>query len=108
MVIPPDPKPETLVKYGLTLEDWRAILEEQGWVCAICAKLPPSGRMVIDHEHTPKWKSMKPELRKTFVRGVLCWFCNAHYLGRSITLAKAKNMVRYLEAYELKLHGAPF
>lgn len=102
------PKPITLKKYGLTAEEWLAILQDQGGVCAVCSKYPKSGRLVVDHEHTPKWKKLKPELRKTYVRGILCWWCNKNYVGRSITLQKAKNVVRYLEQHELKLHGAPF
>lgn len=102
-----DPRPETLKKYGLSLEEWRALLEEQGGVCAVCKKAPKSGRLVIDHEHALRWKHMKPALRKTYVRGLLCWFCNHSYVGRSITLQKARNVVRYLEAHEDRLHGAP-
>lgn len=102
------PKPETLKKYGLTAEEWLGILEEQGGVCAVCLKLPASGRLVTDHDHVPRWKKLKPELRRTYVRGILCWFCNANYVGRSITLQKARNVVRYLLAHEMKLHGAPF
>lgn len=101
----PVPKPETLKKYGLTEAEWLAILESQGGVCAICSKLPPSGRLVVDHEHVVRWKHLKPEARKLYIRGVLCWVCNHYYLGRSMNLQKAKNVVRYLEEHQRKLYG---
>ena len=41
-----------LRKYGLTLEQYQALLEEQGGVCAACHLPPEEGRiLVIDHCH---------------------------------------------------------
>mgnify|MGYP006921286330 CR=1 FL=1 len=56
-------------RYGMTLEDYDAMLEAQGGVCAICAK-PPRGkskgrRLYVDHCHDTK-----------IVRGLLCAGCN--------------------------------
>lgn len=93
------PKPPTLKRYGLTLEAWEAILERQGGVCAVCEKLPKSGQLHIDHDHRPGWKDKPPEERAKAVRGLLCFFCNQYYVGRSITIAKARNVVAYLEDY---------
>ena len=50
--------------YGLTLEDYDAILEKQDSVCAICSKKPP-GNLHIDHNH-----------QTSEVRGLLCGKCN--------------------------------
>lgn len=97
------PKPATLRKYGLDAQGWLAILEAQGWVCAICRKVPPSGRMVTDHHHVPKWKKMDPDRRRGFVRGITCWTCNHYYLGRGITESKAYNVVAYLRAFAARL-----
>ena len=57
-----------LRKYGLTLEQYDAMLVEQGGRCAICETSTPAkhGSWCIDHEHG----SMK-------VRGLLCVKCNA-------------------------------
>lgn len=53
-------------QYGLTLEDFDAILERQGHACAICHREQVGMRMHVDHCHaTGK------------VRGVLCSNCNA-------------------------------
>lgn len=93
------PQPATLRKYGLSLSAWRKMADEQHGVCFVCQRLPKSGRLCIDHEHAPGWKKMPPERRKLFVRGLLCWVCNSYYLARGITLAKANNVVKYLDAY---------
>lgn len=52
-----------LRKYGLTLEQYEAILAGQNGRCAICHKV--SDRLVIDHCH-----------RTGEVRGILCGTCN--------------------------------
>lgn len=102
------PTPATLKKYGGTPEKWQALLDEQGGVCGVCGRVPsPSKkdgkiRLVIDHEHVRGWGKMPPELRWSFVRGLVCWFCNHYYLGRGLTLEKAKGVVLFLERYELR------
>jgi hypothetical protein len=93
------PKPETLKRYGLTADDWLAILERQGGVCAVCAKEPSTGRLCVDHDHVKGWKKMPADRRKQYVRGLLCWFCNHAYVGRAITVEKSRRVTAYLEAY---------
>ena len=103
------PSPGTLHKYGLTLDDFKRILEAQGGICPICGKVPnPSKRdgkirWVVDHYHRRGWKQLPPEKRKQFVRGICCWFCNKYYLGKAITVEKSKNVTAYLERFENKL-----
>lgn len=89
-----------MARYGLSLGEWQAILEKQGGVCAICKKVPSTGRFVTDHFHCKDWKKKPPEERKKYVRGICCWFCNHAYLGRGIDVEKAKNVVAYLENFE--------
>ncbi len=96
------PSKTTLNKYGLTAEEWLAILERQDGVCPVCKQVPTTGRMVTDHEHVKKWRQMPPEQRKLYVRGVTDWFCNHAYLGRGITVERSRNATAYLEAYELR------
>ncbi len=94
-----EPKPATLKRYGLTLEDWRIMVALQGGACYVCRKVPTTGRLVIDHEHRPRWKHQPPAERRKAVRGALCWFCNKNYVGRCITVEKARRVVEYLERH---------
>lgn len=100
------PSPKTLAKYGLTEEAWWRVLAGQGGTCAVCLKVPATGRLCIDHEHVRGWKKMPPERRRQFVRGLLCWYCNHAYVGRAITVAKAQNVVEYLNAHRRRLDAA--
>jgi len=80
-------------RYGLTVEDYDRMLDEQGGTCALCSRLPEKeryGRLSVDHCHdTGK------------VRGLLCNSCNyaigilgdtADHVGRAVTyLEKSRN-----------------
>lgn len=102
------PTPGTLRKYGLTRAEWVSILRGQGGVCLVCLKVPPSGRWVTDHEHIPKFKKLKPDVRRRYVRGIICSFCNSHCVGRFMTLEKARRVAQYLADYHDRLrtqHG---
>jgi len=90
------PTTTTLKKYGLSLEEWWHILEDQKCVCPICEKEPSTGRFVIDHKHVRGWKKMEPEERKKYVRGITCWFCNRYLLIRGMSIQKAENIITYL------------
>ncbi len=60
--------------FGLTLEDYDAILREQDGKCAICRKPPKPGKsLAVDHAHR--------EGRSGPVRGLLCFFCNKRLIG---------------------------
>lgn len=97
-----NPTKQTLAKYGLTLAEWIGILNEQGCVCPICGKQPPSGRMVTDHEHVRGFKKLLPAERKRFVRGICCWTCNRYFLARGMDCDKAQALFAYLERYDRK------
>jgi hypothetical protein len=58
-------------RYGLSMESYMKILEEQNNGCAICGRMPPqtkSGRcgLQVDHNHSTNK-----------VRGLLCARCNS-------------------------------
>jgi hypothetical protein len=103
MALPRPPLTATLRRYGLSLDAWRTLLEAQGGVCAICQKAPKTGRFNIDHFHAPRWKRLPPAERRKHVRGLLCWFCNRYYAGRSITVEKSKSVTAYLERHAAKV-----
>lgn len=100
-----EPSKATLRKYGLTLGEWKAILDRQGRICPICEKEPSTGRFVVDHFHARGWKKMTPEKRKTYVRGLTCWYCNRWYMSRNMTIEKASNIQNYLLQYEWRKNG---
>jgi hypothetical protein len=53
--------------YGISLEEYDAMLARQGGVCAICKKPPAKGKLlVVDHCHLTG-----------MVRGLLCGKCNS-------------------------------
>lgn len=94
------PQKSTLRKYGLTLGDFAEMLRDQGGKCALCDKCPKSGRYVVDHFHVPGWKKMPPEMRRRWVRGLLCNHCNHRLVGQFMTLAAAERIVEYLGRFE--------
>ena len=107
------PSKKTLEKYGLTQEDWYKIVEAQGWVCPICEKLPENKKLVTDHLHVKGFADKKlrkklfdtAEKRSKTVRGCPCLRCNLMYLPVGITPTIARNIVKYLEAYENRING---
>ena len=100
--MPRVPKRATLRRYGLTEAEWLVILARQGWTCAVCKRVPANGRLCTDHEHVKGWKKLPASERKKYVRGMLCFFCNHYYVGRAITIAKARAVLEYLQRYEVR------
>lgn len=92
------PRQEALDKYGLTAEEWLALLEAQDWKCPICLK--GERKWNTDHDHVPGWKNMPPEERKTYVRGILCWYCNHRRVNSRMSAEEAARIANYLRAYE--------
>lgn len=94
------PQAQTLKKYGLSQQEWCEILDAQDGVCGSCGRVPPSGRLVTDHEHVRGWKAMPPERRKFYVRGVVCFQCNHYALRRGMTQRVLRGAADYLDRYE--------
>lgn len=51
--------------FSLTVDDYEAMAEHQGGVCAICLRPPASKRLHVDHDHSTG-----------LIRGLVCWNCN--------------------------------
>lgn len=96
------PSKATLKKYGLDELTYKWLLNEQGYKCPICKKTPTSGLFRVDHYHHPRYKYLSDELRRLYIRGLCCVHCNRFYLAKGINVEKAKNVVEYLEAFELR------
>jgi hypothetical protein len=73
-------------KYGLTIEQYEAMLTEQGGGCGICGRAPSdSFSLHIDHDH-----------RTGRVRGLLCFVCNSS-LGELDDPDLLRAALRYVE-----------
>jgi len=100
------PAAKTLATYGLTADEWIAMLKAQGWVCPICLQgndRPKTGKQALwntDHEHVPRWVKKSPEERKRYVRGILCYYCNHRRVNSRMGSAEAQRIADYLRAYE--------
>jgi len=64
------------------------MLQVQGGVCAICGNPPKTRRLDVDHDH-----------KTGVIRGLLCFTCNHHLLGKYATVAKLRAAADYLERF---------
>lgn len=71
-------------KYGLTFEEFSALLDEQQGRCAICAE-EFEGEPMVDHDH---------ETRR--VRGLLCKHCNTGLGMFRDNIGRLQTAARYL------------
>lgn len=75
-------------KYGLTQEQWDAMLTQQGNVCAICKRANETGKeWHTDHCHTTGT-----------VRGILCQHCNLMLGHAQDNPERLEAAARYLRA----------
>lgn len=75
-------------KYGLSLQAYELLVQQQQGVCAICGQLCVLGRLCVDHNHTTHK-----------VRGLLCNSCNTG-------LGYFKDNPQLLEAAAQYLHNS--
>jgi len=93
------------IKYGLSLQQWEKILENQGGKCAICGReekiikeIPSCNNdLCVDHDHSTGE-----------IRGLLCDFCNRCFLGslekNIIDIIGVIEALKNLPAYLIKEH----
>lgn len=73
-------------KYGLTLDDFNVMAEQQGNVCQICGNLRGRDSLCVDHDHDTG-----------AVRGLLCVNCNSglgHFEDKIDWLESAINYLK--------------
>ncbi len=100
------PALKTLATYGLTMEEWLCYLnlsDERAARsaevrCRICERVQE--QFVVDHQHVRGWKTMPPEERKLWVRGVICRGCNYFVLTRQVKALEHENAAKYLYEFE--------
>jgi hypothetical protein len=95
------PLERTVSRYGITVDEWLALLHNQGWCCPICRK-HRGVKWTTDHEHVRGWSKMPPEQRRRYVRGVLCRHCNWKVVHSRLSAEQARRIAAYLEAYEAR------
>ena len=96
------PAPQTLKRYGMTADEWLALLEAQGWVCPICERDAADLKLVTDHEHARGWAGMADKDKKTYTRGILCSHCNHRKVHSTLSGREALRVALYILAYELR------
>lgn len=72
--------------YNITIEDFEAMLEAQGGVCAICEQPPKLRALHVEHDHTTG-----------LIRGLCCFFCNAQILRQRVTARLLRRAADYLD-----------
>jgi hypothetical protein len=78
------------VKYGITIERFFEMLDEQGGLCAICLRPCKSGhRLAIDHDHTTGQ-----------ARGLLCFNCNTAIGKMDEDPGVMRSAADYIERYD--------
>lgn len=84
--------------YGITLEQFESMLEEQGGVCAICGMTPDeNGRhLCVDHDHSC-CSGRKRSCGKC-IRGLLCMNCNRAIGWLNDDPALADRAAKYLRS----------
>lgn len=96
------PSDKTLATYGLDMGEWMGYLGIRGAndvaVCRICERVQE--QFVVDHQHVRGWKTMPPEQRKLYVRGVICRGCNYFVLTRQVNALEHENAGKYLREFE--------
>lgn len=77
--------------FGLTLEEYDQMFEEQNGVCAICGRINDNGRrLCVDHNHTTGQ-----------VRALLCTNCNTAIGLLNEDKQRISSVIDYLDKYNL-------
>lgn len=85
-------------KYGITLDEFRAMLNRQKGRCACCRRTDPGRKdWHVDHDHATG-----------LVRGAICWLCNLLIGMLGDRLGPARRRFAQVERYLRKAeHGEP-
>jgi len=87
--------------YGITVNEYDRLLENQGGKCWICGNPPKTVSLSVDHKHERGERRRDPREVRGRVRGLLCWFCNTaleKFDDNPALLIKAAEYLRTLPA----------
>ena len=82
---------DTLRKYGLTVDQFNALVAEQNGVCVICKTFEPTSvhpRLCVDHDH-----------KTGSIRGLLCSKCNGGLGNFRDNIEYLQTAIEYLKRY---------
>lgn len=102
---PTQPAPVTLARYGYVPDEFWALWKAQGETCGFC-HVDAHDKYVIDHEHVAGWKSMSPEERRKYVRGIIGVAENHWILTNYMNAERARLAYEYLTRYEARKAAA--
>ena len=85
--------------YGITEAEYELILDAQNGRCWICNKRPKKRRLHVDHEHVKRDKKADPMLKRTKVRGLLCWGCNTAIAKFGDDSERLRNAADYIDIW---------
>ena len=76
-------------KYGITEDDYQALLVSALGGCWVCGRLPTKRRLHVEHDH-----------KTGRIRGLVCWKCNVLLKQASDSPAILRYAAEYLESDE--------
>ena len=69
-----------LYRYGITIADFEFLFTKQGRRCGICGCSDPGPKgWVVDHVHVPGFFDLPAEIKRLYIRGILCNGCNSGF-----------------------------
>ena len=77
-----------LRRYGITAQQYDALLQEQGGGCAVCSRLPEARPLQVDHDHATE-----------AIRGLLCANCNSALGHAKDDIDRLRALIAYLEQH---------
>lgn len=90
---------EVVKRYGLTLDQYDALYQSQGGVCAICGRVNANGyRLSIDHDHA----CCAGKSCGKCVRGLLCGKCNLTLGNAEDEAERLRRAADYLDQWNAR------
>lgn len=86
-----------LRRYGITINEYYAILTLQGNVCYICGKPPKTVSLSLDHQHVRGERLGNPRDIRKNCRGALDFRCNSGLQKFSDDPVRLRKAAEYLE-----------
>ena len=94
--------------YGITVEEYAQMVDNQNHCCAICKKPNANNKKLhVDHKHTKGEKKLpspdRQNLIRANVRGLVCWQCNRAIAMFRDDPSVLRNAADYLDSWPSKL-----